>query len=220
MSADDLLEQVKAYFIERGFKPGDRIESEVELATRFGVSRHQMRKVLGAMVQAGVMERTPGRGTVIRSFDTDSLSNHMKLHFEVTQFDISEFREARIIVERAILPLAVRRVTAPHLAKIEKTIAMMRRFKDEPERADAYDRDFHLLIFQACGNDVLKSFSGVLATLFQSADYRRIYWTPEIIARLADEHAAILEAIRQSDVKQAVAALDTHLGYEQWVIVT
>lgn len=213
MSSSGLFERIKAYLIESDLKPGDTIESEVDLAKRFGVSRHQIRNVLGSMVQAGIIERTPRRGTVIRNFDTGSLSSHIRFQFEVAQFDIAEFKEARILVERAILPLAVRRITASQLGKIEWAIDQMRKFRDEPEKADAFDKEFHLLLFQACGNDVLRAFSGVLTSLFQSADYRRKYWTSERIAQIAAEHAQILEAIRRGDSDGAVAAMDRHLGY-------
>lgn len=218
MPHEQLLEQLKAHLITRGLKPGQTIESELELATHFGVSRHQMRTALGALVQAGVIERRPRRGTVVRQFDIESLSNHMKLHFEVTQFDIEEFREARLLVERALLPLAVKRITAPQLAQAEETIANMRRFKNEPEKADIYDRDFHLILFRACGNDVLKSFTGVLTTLFQSVDYRRQFWKPEIMERLADDHAGILLPIRHGDARAALDALDDHLNYRSFGI--
>ncbi len=213
MSNSDLFENVKAYLVDSGLKPGDTIESEVDLAKRFGVSRHQIRNVLGSMVQAGIIERTRRRGTVIRDFDTGVLSNNIRFHFEVAQFDIAEFKEARILVERAILPLAVKRITASHLVKIEWAIEQMRKYRDEPEKADAFDKEFHLLLFQACGNDVLQAFSGVLTTLFRSADYRRKYWTSDRIAQIADEHSRIVEAIRRGDAAEAVAAMDRHLGY-------
>ncbi|PKU22708.1 FadR/GntR family transcriptional regulator [Telmatospirillum siberiense] len=215
ISDSDLLERVKSHFISQGLKPGDKVEGEVSLAERFGVSRHHIRKALTVMVQAGILERATKRGTIIRDFDANTLSEHIRFQFEVAQFDTYEFKEARVVVERAILPLAVRRITPVGIAKVEECIELMLKHQDEPEKADNYDRDFHLQIFRACGNQVLSAFSGVLSTLFRSVEYRRQYWTHERITRIADEHRLILEAIKRGDALAAVAALDAHLGYSK-----
>ncbi|MDQ2082230.1 FCD domain-containing protein [Xanthobacteraceae bacterium Astr-EGSB] len=213
MAQVELYQRVRAHLIALGLAPGDKIESEVVLAERFGVSRHHMRQVLNAMVQGGILDRAPKRGTTIRAFDSNSLGEHIRFQFEVANFNVAEFKEARILVERAALPLAVRRITPSEVVKVEETIERMLEYQEQPERADAYDKDFHVLLFRASGNRLLESFTGVLVTLFQSADYRRKYWTRERIVRIAGEHRRILDAIKQADAAAAVAALDAHLGY-------
>lgn len=213
MAQIELYQRVRAHLIDLGLQPGDKIETELDLAKRFGVSRHHIRQVLSAMVQGGILDRVPKRGTIIRAFDSSSLSDHIRFQFEVANFNVAEFKEARILVERAALPLTVRRITPSEIVQVEETIERMIEFQAQPEKADVYDRDFHVLLFRASGNRVLESFTGVLVTLFQSADYRRKYWTRERIVRIATEHRRILDAIRQADAAAAVAALDAHLGY-------
>lgn len=212
--------RVKEHLIGQGLAPGDKIEPELLLAERFGVSRYHIRQVLTTMVQGGILDRVPKRGTVIRDFDPSSLSAHIRFQFEVANFDVAEFKEARILVERASLPLVVRRITPSQLAAVERTIEHMLENQEQPEVADGYDRDFHVLLFEASGNQLLKAFSGVLVTLFKSADYRRKYWTRERILRIAAEHRRILEAVRQGDAAAAVAALDAHLGYAKMGLST
>lgn len=52
--------------IARGeFPLGSLLPPEVELARRFGVSRHTMRAGLDALVRAGLLERRRGKGTVV-----------------------------------------------------------------------------------------------------------------------------------------------------------
>ena len=213
MAQTELYQRVRAHLIGLGLQPGDKIEPEIELAKRLGVSRHHIRQILTAMVQGGILDRVPKRGTMIRAFDSNSLSDHIRFQFEVANFNVAEFKEARILVERAALPLTVRRITPSEIVQVEETIERMIEFQEQPEKADVYDRDFHVLLFRASGNRLLESFTGVLVTLFQSADYRRKYWTRERIVRIATEHRRILDAIRQADAAAAVAALDAHLGY-------
>jgi GntR family transcriptional regulator len=53
--------------IEQGvFPEGSRLTPEVELARRFGVSRPTVRQALSALVDAGVLSRRPGRGTMVQ----------------------------------------------------------------------------------------------------------------------------------------------------------
>ncbi|ATA19738.1 DNA-binding FadR family transcriptional regulator [Gibbsiella quercinecans] len=215
MQEHSIEQKIKQYFISLDLKPGDKIETEVTLADKFGVTRYRMRQTLDAMVSAGILERAPKRGTIFKGFDTGSLSEHIKFQFEVSRFDSFEFKEARILMERAIIPLAVRRITPSQISMIELTITNMLLHKDDPQQADTYDRDFHLLIFSACGNHVLSAFSGVIQTLFRSSEYRHKYWSPEYVEKIADEHKLILQAIKKGDALAAVAALDAHLGYSK-----
>ncbi|HLZ21501.1 MAG TPA: GntR family transcriptional regulator [Ktedonobacterales bacterium] len=53
--------------IERGeLRAGAMLPPELELARRFGVSRHTMRAGLDALVRQGLLERRRGKGTVVR----------------------------------------------------------------------------------------------------------------------------------------------------------
>lgn len=53
--------------IERGELPmGALLPPEVELARRFGVSRHTMRAGLDTLVRQGLLERRRGKGTIVR----------------------------------------------------------------------------------------------------------------------------------------------------------
>ena len=159
MAQTELYQRVRAHLIGLGLQPGDKIEPEIELAKRLGVSRHHIRQVLTAMVQGGILDRVPKRGTVIRAFDSSSLSDHIRFQFEVANFDVAEFKEARILVERAALPLTVRRITPSEIVQVEETIERMIEFQEQPEKADVYDRDFHVLLFRASGNRLLESFT-------------------------------------------------------------
>ncbi|WP_210878203.1 phosphonate metabolism transcriptional regulator PhnF [Roseovarius autotrophicus] len=49
--------------IERGFDEGDWLASEPELAARFGVNRHTLRRAVDDLIAEGLVERVHGRGT-------------------------------------------------------------------------------------------------------------------------------------------------------------
>jgi GntR family transcriptional regulator len=60
------VEEVLASEIARGdLKPGDRLPSEEELLTRFGVSRITVRRAIQNLIQRGIVEIRRGRGTYV-----------------------------------------------------------------------------------------------------------------------------------------------------------
>lgn len=48
------------------YKPGDRLPTEAELATRFGVNRHTLRRAVAALEEAGLVRVEQGRGTFVQ----------------------------------------------------------------------------------------------------------------------------------------------------------
>lgn len=214
-SRQELDAAIRDHLLEKGARPGERIENELDLAARFGVSRYKVRSVLNALVQQGVLVKYPRKGTFVRQFDAKSLSDDLQFRYKISRFDLHESIEGRIVVELAVLPLVVRRATPGQLAQMEEAVERMRRARNAPEQADKHDLEFHVLLLKACGNELLASFTTVLSMLFHDPEYRRKYWNPETISRLANEHRQILEAIREGDVDLAVERHKAHLHYRE-----
>ena len=212
---EKLTEQIRAYVFRDGRKPGDRIETEEELASTFDVSRHQVRRVLNTMVQQGLLTKTPRRGTFIRHFDPAIVATNLRSSFEVSDFAHSEYVEARLVIERAVLPLAVKRISPEQIKLMEKSIDRMLQLSHIPEQADEADRDFHMILLASCGNKILSSFSTIISMLFHDSTYRKQYWNPATISRLAREHRKILRAIAAGDTETALTLHEQHLHYRQ-----
>jgi GntR family transcriptional regulator of arabinose operon len=60
-----LKEFIKTGIQQGELKPGEKIPSENELASRFGISRHTVRQALGEMVNEGWLSRIQGSGTFV-----------------------------------------------------------------------------------------------------------------------------------------------------------
>ncbi|QIB32813.1 phosphonate metabolism transcriptional regulator PhnF [Ancylobacter pratisalsi] len=61
-----IVERIEAEIAEGKLAPGSRLPTEMELAERFGVNRHTLRRALGMLTEQGLIEATPGRGTFIK----------------------------------------------------------------------------------------------------------------------------------------------------------
>lgn len=62
-----VAEAIRAWIAEGKFKPGDRFPSDQELARRFRVTHVTVRAALKPLVEAGVLERRIGFGTIVRA---------------------------------------------------------------------------------------------------------------------------------------------------------
>ncbi len=63
---DKLAGSIRRELLESGLRPGARLSSEKDFATRFGVSHLTIRGSLGILEQEGLVERRPSSGTFIR----------------------------------------------------------------------------------------------------------------------------------------------------------
>ena len=213
----ELSERIRTHILDNGYTTGTKIETEEELAQLFSVSRYKIRTVLGALVQQGVLTKSPRRGTYVNEFNPLAAGENLLFQYRVGEFDLNEFIEARIVIEQAIIPLVIRRITPAQITKLNAAINQMIEKKHTPKQADAADREFHLRLIRAAGNELLASFSSVVTLLFHREEYRSKYWDPETVERLAHEHRRILDAIADGDEKLALQRHGEHLNMRRRV---
>ncbi len=61
-----IAEKIEADILAGALAPGARLPVEAELAERFGVNRHTLRRALSHLSEAGLIEATAGRGTFVK----------------------------------------------------------------------------------------------------------------------------------------------------------
>jgi GntR family transcriptional repressor for pyruvate dehydrogenase complex len=211
----DLGDRIRKYILNSGKKPGEKIETEHELAAIFKITRYKVRNVLNGLMQQGILSKAPRRGTFINHFDPAIVASNLNFAYQISNTNLYEYMEARMVVELAAMPLVIKRITPFQISAAEEIIDRMSQLKNDPPKADQADRDFHLLLLSACGNQLLASFSKVVALLFHYVEYRKKYWNPSIIAKLAEEHRGIIEAIKSGDLELTVKRMENHLHYRQ-----
>lgn len=207
-----LSETIRQHFLDQGYRPGDQIEPELTLADRFGVSRSKTREVLTTMCHQGILERKPRAGTVIRQLDPDQLGENLQFRFLLEGLEEADAFEARRVIESAILPLIIRRITPSQIASLDALIQEMESNLDKGQRADEADRRFHLELLKCCGNRTLMIFSGVINGMFKPVRRDR-YKRKELLSRAASEHRALLVAIKNEDLQRALKILEEHYSH-------
>ena len=69
---DVVAGRLKDLIAEGNLQPGDRLPTETELATRFGVNRLSLREATKALEFLGIVEAKPGRGLMSRGKPVES----------------------------------------------------------------------------------------------------------------------------------------------------
>ena len=209
---NELFESIKNYLLDDANRNADgRIETETELAVRFNTSRYKVRQSLSTLVQMGMLERSPRRGSVLKNLEQHNINHQLLMQFDLSGFDITEFTEARILIECAIIPLATRRIFPAMLSKLENELRLIEENADNPQVADRHDRDFHLLLLQASGNRVLQVFSDVLITYFEKTRESLPANDRQYFLDTAAKQREILFHIKKGDAQMASELMRAHL---------
>lgn len=196
LSVSAIYDEIRNDIVMLRLRPGTRV-SENELARRFGISRTPVREALFRLVEEGLVEVWPQRGTFI------------------TRISLSAVRRARFVreaMEVAILRRAAENGLSPGtFARLDEAIAEQEAARDDPARFTHADDAFHRAF--ADGIDVGSIWS-VLEREKVQFDRLRFLSLPNVtpVATLISQHKAMLAAVRAGDVAGAERATREHLS--------
>lgn len=210
MSETNLQENFRSYLLDSAFLPGDKLPSELELAEKFNVSRGAIREVIMYFSHMGLLERTKNKGTFICQVSPEKIESDIALCFQLSGFCFEDLKETRLCMETAMLPLLVKRITPSIIERMQRNIELMESLAEKPEDADILDRDFHLILLEACGNKTLRMFSNVIHLLF-SRKFRQKFLNKDAVLKSVRDHKAMLEALRKSDATLLQKIMQEHI---------
>jgi DNA-binding FadR family transcriptional regulator len=203
--AEDLAGKIAA-----GDHPvGRRLPSERDLAQAYAVSRPTIREAIIALELDGLVEVRLGSGVYV-------MARHPR-GGQAGEMDVGPFEllEARRAIEGESCALAAALVSDEQLDELQELVAEMQaeNARDVVMSEDA-DRRFHMLIAAATQNSAMVTAVQMLwdararspQTQSLSAKAHAAGVTPRI-----DEHAAILDALRQRSPEAARQAMRDHL---------
>lgn len=189
---------------------GDPLPSERELAAAMGVSRETVRSALLILSTHGIVQVMQGARTTVVSDDVSELAiGGVLTGAAAGSYTLDEIHEGRLLVEARISHLVVRKLSAERLLRLTGMIKAQRSAMDDPVRYLILDREFHTLIYRACGNRVLSDLATTLYSYLM--EYRRrVVARPGAIARSIEDHHAILSALERRDGGELAAAFGVH----------
>jgi GntR family transcriptional repressor for pyruvate dehydrogenase complex len=207
---DQVYSQLKENVAQGVWQPGDKIPSENQLVSLFGVSRASIRMAIQRMITLGLLESRVGDGTYVKAFTPGVYINELVplVLKPEDQLEIMEFRRA---LEAGALRLAAERATDEDLIELESIHARARKaFKAlDLETYFKEDLQFHMQIFKMSKNSIfvttVETLGDVLFPHFYSVA-RDFFQTSEVPSDEADMHTAIVEALKKRDAAACVRA--------------
>jgi DNA-binding FadR family transcriptional regulator len=140
---------------------------EAELLTEFGVSRPVLREAIKILESKGMVESRQQRGVTVlprerwNFFDADILGWIM--HTKADPQILIRLTEVRMIIEPGACRLAVLSASEPGLKRIEDAWHRMNIHVNDDSLYREADRDFHIAILAASGNEYLAALGSVIS---------------------------------------------------------
>ena len=183
-----VIDRLTDAMIHKSLRPGEKIPTEIELASTFGVGRNSVREAIKILVSLGVLEIRRPEGT----FVAQGFSDHMidPLLYGIILDDtesMDSLKELREWVDVGLLHLAMRKATEEDIALLEERLQEMKRaMRDEDVPAIcAADDAFHDAIAQAAHNALFAKIANVARILISEIRRRTIRNMTEM-GKLAD----------------------------------
>ncbi|MBT8330348.1 MAG: FadR family transcriptional regulator [Desulfofustis sp.] len=209
----DKVEQALAalheYIVDGELEPGTELPSESEMVEQIGVSKFVMREALRVAQSQGLVEISQGRRTRVADISIKPAAGLMNLALKRSNDLLLELTEARRTLEISMVQLAAKRRTDAQVKAMEETVAMMENHQGDLLLCVEKDIEFHEIMAQATGNRVFEMIHESIAELLSES--RRETMLRSGVDLPVAEHRRVLDAIREQDPEEAVAAMSAHL---------
>jgi len=195
-SVDDIHDVIRDEIITLRLMPGAKV-SENELARRFNTSRTPVREALLRLVDEGLVEVWPQRGTLITPI---SLQAVRRARFVREAIEVAVFRKA-----------AIEGLSAAVLAQLDAIMAEQDAAREDPVRFTEADDAFH----RAFANGIaVGDIWTVLEREKAQFDRLRFLSLPNVtpVSVLIEQHEKMIAAVRARDPDAAEKAVRHHLS--------
>lgn len=194
------------------WRAGDRLPTERELSSSFGVSRTTVRKALLELKQQGLIEQTVGSGTFVAEHAGARLGRRAQQDSS-QHTSPAELMEARLAMEPAIIEMAIRNANPADLKRMDACC-------DNAENAETleafehWDAELHQAIADAAHNSFVANVFSLMKAVRAQGDWGQLKKksvTPERRLAYQAEHRAIVDALRDRDAVRARELTLAHL---------
>lgn len=206
--AQQVMDRLESAIREGRLRPGERLASERVLSERFGVSRPVLREALRRLQDRSLVTTRRGRGTYVRDLAAEVGRSDPAAWLRAHHAQVTEFYEARLMVEPDCAELAASRRTEEQLTDLKQiTHAAERLLPDGHITAfTGLDIDFHDCVAAMSHNELLRKMLAVI--IHPGTDLRHVlHRLPSHPGVAHTRHCRIARAIEDRDPDAAREAM-------------
>jgi DNA-binding FadR family transcriptional regulator len=156
-----VAEKLRSLIVTGQVAPGAGLPPEKELVAQLGVSRATLREALRLLEAEGLIATKPGPkgGIVVQRPGPAHLTRSLSLLLQLEATPFSTVLEARRLLEPLCANLAAERATLEELAAMQASVEEMRASIGDTAWYVKEQLHFHLIIFAAAHNEVLRLYT-------------------------------------------------------------
>jgi DNA-binding GntR family transcriptional regulator len=190
-----IFKEIEGDILSGRFKPRERLV-EMDLISRFGVSRTVIREALKSLEARGLVRATPYRGVVVADLTTE---------------EIEEIYFVRTELEKIAAKLVIEHITSKEIQELKKlSKEVARHLREKTHQMIEKDSEFHRMIFKACHNSYLYEVIDYLRTKAHIVRFNA--WSlPRRIEQSIVEHREMIRAIEDKNLSQLEKLIVKHL---------
>jgi GntR family transcriptional repressor for pyruvate dehydrogenase complex len=195
--SDQIIEQIRNAILSGRFKPGDKVASEKELMSQFGVSKATLREALRVLEGMGLVEIRKGiaGGVFIAEVDMKTTIHSIInfLHFKTVS--VRDITMIRYLLEPPVAEIAASRIQSEDIVKLEYIIT------ETPTTSPAIvskEIGFHRYLTRMTGNPILILVMDFIDNILNDIKFQ-LDLGVEFYHKVAKAHQSILECLKQKD---------------------
>jgi len=206
-----IIAEVREALFEKRLKPGDFLDTEKELAAKYGVSRIVARDALRTLEALGIVEirMGAGGGARIAHGNPRLFAEALAVQLELTGVEVREIMDAQRGIECVAAELAAENATAGDIAKLRALLVDAERKIEDLDALTRSSRDFHMAIAEASHNRVL--VAELISLQHVSWPARNLTLTPPVARHIVDVHRQLVDLIEARDAAAARRLMDDHV---------
>lgn len=206
---EQIADKLREMILEENMKTGSKLPAEAELMVRFGVSRSTIREAVKILQTEHVVDIRQGQGTFLCAMP-GLKSDPLGLRFADQEDLIANLLQTRLLIEPGVAALASKKRKPEHLLHMKQLLEKMDSAYLHGEDYTPYDFEFHSVIAQCTGNDVLQR---LLPTIHESiqAGYHHTQHVEGSYQRAGQCHLDLYRGISEGDSEFARQAAQRHM---------
>lgn len=195
--SDQIIEQIRNAILSGHFKPGDKVASEKELMSEFGVSKATLREALRVLEGMGLVEIRKGitGGVFIAEVDMKTTIHGIMnfLHFKT--ISIKDITMIRYLLEPPVAQIAASRIQPEDIVKLE---SMITEDPVVPHTIVSREIGFHRYLARMTENPILILVMDFIDNILDDIK-SQLNLGGEFYHKVVKSHRAILECLKQKD---------------------
>jgi GntR family transcriptional repressor for pyruvate dehydrogenase complex len=195
--SDKIIDQIRDVILSGQLKPGDKLASERELLTQFGVSKGTLREALRVLEVMGLIEMRKGTsgGAFVAEVDMRTTIHNLITFLHLQKVSVKEITMLRYLIEPTVAQIAATRITEKDIFNLKKIIG---RTITSGTHEVTKEIGFHRYLARMAGNTLLAVLVDFVDDLLRGLK-SELNLGQDFYREVRKSHRLILECMIQKD---------------------